>query len=317
MNGGGPLDRIGLSSHSRVPDSTKRFADGAEFRLEIPSVEGPHVLNEVIGAAEHFGITINRVSQGSGGMLLTGAELREMAVLGANAGLEIALFIGPRGGWDTGAFSRSPSGAGQHAAIRGRRQLTAAIKDVQRSVEAGIRSFLIADVGLLTVLADLQRDGSLPPDVIWKFSAYMAPANPATLLLLERLEAGTVNLPSDLSFEELADMRSVVDLPLDVYLETPESMGGIVRGHEIADFVRVGAPIYIKMGLHNSPGLYPFGGHLLEQAKAIGREKVHRAAIALEWLARERPQSIQSKPHAAGLAIPVAEGAPGGRVTPG
>src|SRR5262245_44923792 len=37
------------------------FPDGAHFRIEIPSVEGPRVLEEVVRAADAEGIVVNRV----------------------------------------------------------------------------------------------------------------------------------------------------------------------------------------------------------------------------------------------------------------
>jgi hypothetical protein len=304
------LRRAGLSSFAAARPSTKRFPDGAEFRIEIPSVEGPLVLAEVITAAAEFGVVVNRVSQGSGGMLLSSAELTEMAALASAAGLEVALFVGPRAGFDTGVVSRSAGGAAHYAAIRGLRQLRYAVADVERSAEAGIRSFLVGDIGLLVTLAGLQRSGDLPPDIVWKMSAYSATCNAATLRVLAELGAGTVNIAADVSLPELAEMRALVDIPIDLYLETPDSMGGIVRGHEIADFIEVGAPLYVKMGLRNASAAYPSGGHIEAAAVAMAREKVRRTALALEWLARERPGSVQSKPHAAGLAIPAAPARP-------
>jgi hypothetical protein len=298
------LRRMGLAPTATQPASTKRFPDGAEFRLEIPSVEGPRVLAEVIAAAAEYGIVVNRVSQGSGGMLLTNAELRDMAGLAIDAGMEVALFVGPRAGFDTGAVSRAPGGAAHYAAIRGLRQLNYAVADVVRSAEAGIRSFLVGDIGLLAALVDLQQAGDLPAEIVWKMSAYSASANASTLRVLERLGAGTVNIPADTTLTQLAEMRAQVDIPIDLYLETPDSMGGIVRGHEIADFIEVGAPLYVKMGLRNARAIYPGGGHLAGDAVAIAREKVRRTVIALEWLERERPGSVQSKPNAAGQAIP-------------
>ena len=106
----------------------------------------------------------------------------------------------------------------------------------------------------------------------------------------------------------LAEMRAATTMPIDLYLESPDSLGGVVRGHEIADFVAVGAPIYTKFGLRNSRMLYPSGLHTYEDAKLIGREKVRRVAIALEWLGRLRPGSVQSAPDAQGLGIPEAPG---------
>ena len=287
------------------PSSAKRFDDGAQFRIEIPSVEGPWVLEAVLEQATHYGLTVNRVSQGSGGMLLEEGELREMAAIGAEAGLEVCLFTGPKAGYDVGAFSRSADGRSQFAQIRGMRQLRYAVADIARATEAGIRSFLVGDLGLLAVLARMQGEGDLPSKTAWKISAYMGVSNPASIRLLEEMGAGSVNIPADVTLEQLWEIRSSASIPIDLYLETPDSMGPVVRGHEIADFVAVGAPLHAKMGLSNAGGVYPSGGQTLDTAIANAREKVRRAAIALEWLRRERPASVQSKPHAAGLGIPV------------
>ena len=100
-----------------------RFPDGAHFRIEIPSVEGPQVLDEVIRAAQAEGIVVNRVSQGSGAMLLRESELREMAELGAGAGIEVSLFVGPREGYDIGAHARTEDGSAHAGQLRGLRGL--------------------------------------------------------------------------------------------------------------------------------------------------------------------------------------------------
>ncbi len=81
-----------------LPSSTQRFPDGGQWRVEIPSVEGPSALRMVYETADELGVPIHRVSQGSGVMLLTDAELDEMAALGRERGIEISLFVGPRAG---------------------------------------------------------------------------------------------------------------------------------------------------------------------------------------------------------------------------
>ena len=306
MNIRAALRRHGLLTTDSPSASKQRFPDGAEFRIEIPSVEGPRVLEAVLEEADRYQLTVNRVSQGSGGTLLEETELREMAAIGAQVGLGVCLFTGPRAGYDIGVFSRSKDGGGQFAQIRGMRQLRYAVADIVRSTEAGIRSFLVGDLGLLAVLVRMQREGELPSETVWKISAYMGVSNPATIRVLEEMGAGSVNIPSDVTLEQLFEIRSVVSTPIDLYLETPDGMGPTVRGHEIADFVAVGAPLYAKMGLANAAGVYPSGGHVVDVAIANAREKVRRAAIALEWLRRERPESVQSKPHADGLGVPVA-----------
>jgi hypothetical protein len=290
-----------------------RFPDGAHFRLEIPSVEGPRVLEEVIRAAAAEGIVVNRVSQGSGAMLLREAELVEMAELGSAAGLEVSLFVGPREGYDVGAHARTGDGAAHAGQLRGLRGLRYAVEDVARAAECGIRSFLIADLGLLVLLRELQREGELPAELVWKISVMMAPSNPLALRELERLGASTANIPSDVSVEQLAELRAATAIPLDLYVESPDALGGVVRGDELGDLVAAGAPLYAKFGLRNARMIYPSGAHLVDEACAIAREKVHRAAAALEWLQRLAPGLVQSEPGAAGLGVPrpAAEAVPG------
>jgi hypothetical protein len=281
-----------------------RFPDGAHFRIEIPSVEGPQVLEEVVRAADAEGIVVNRVSQGSGAMLLRASELREMAEIGAAAGIEVSLFVGPREGYDIGAHARTEDGSAHFGQLRGLRGLRYAAEDVARAAEGGIRSFLIADTGLLALLTEMQRAGELPAEIVWKISVLLAPSNPLALRDLERLGASTVNVPSDVTVEQLAKLRAATSLPLDLYVESPDSLGGVVRGNELGDLVAAGAPLYGKFGLRNARMIYPAGAHLVDEACAIAREKVHRAAAALEWLARLSPELVQSKPGAPGLGVP-------------
>jgi peptidase U32-like protein len=267
-------------------------------------VEGPAVLRAVVAQAATEGITVNRVSQGSGAMLLSAAELAEMARIGADNGIEVSLFIGPREEWDIGSVAQSGDGPGRAGLIRGVRQLRYAIDDVLRGVEAGIRGFLVADAGLLELLAEMQSGGEIPASVVWKVSAMLAPANPLTVSQLERLGASTINVPADVTLGQLAEMRSATSLPLDLYVEAPTGMGGVVRGQEAADLVAVAAPMYVKFGLRNSRMLYPSGLHLVDEAAAIGREKVHRARVALEWMERSGLGLVQSQPGAVGLGVP-------------
>src|SRR5579875_174086 len=304
MRGADILARRGIAAEPAPAASAGRFPDGAHFRIEIPSVEGPAVLRAVVEASGRAGVTVNRVSQGSGAMLLSEAELAEMARIGADAGLEVSLFIGPREEWDIGRSAHADDGASLGGQLRGTRQLRYAIDDVLRAVEAGIRGFLVADIGLLPLLAELQAAGDIPASVVWKVSAVLAPSNPLSLCQLERLGGSTVNVPSDVTLGQLGEMRAASTVPIDLYVEAPDAMGGVVRGHEIADLVSVAAPLYAKFGLRNARPLYPCGLHIEGQAAASGGEKVHRAAVALEWRARSGLGLIQSQPGAKGLGIP-------------
>ncbi len=87
---------------------------------------------------------------------------------------------------------------------------------------------------------------------------------------------GRINVPSDMTVGQPGEIRSVSNLPVDLYVESPDGAGGVVRGQEIGDIVPVAAPIYTKFGLRNSRPLYPSGIHLENEVIAIAREKVRQ-----------------------------------------
>ncbi|MFN3336714.1 MAG: hypothetical protein ACK42I_04335 [Thermomicrobium sp.] len=303
------LERVGLPRGDlyELPTSTKRFPDGAQYRVEIPSTEGPRVLAAVIEEARRYGIVVHRVSQGSGVMLLTDEEIREMGYLAAANGMEVSLFARPSAGWDVGGMARASAGAIVSAKLRGQEQLVHCLEDVRRAAERGIRSVLLADEGALWIAGEMRRAGELPQDMQFKVSVLMGAANPASVKLLVQLGADTYNAVTDLALPQLAAIRAAVDIPLDVYVEVPDDVGGFVRQYEIAELVRICAPIYLKFGLRHAPNIYPSGRHLEDLAVQLGRERVRRAAIGLMMLHRYYPDAVGSRPGAAGLAVPVVE----------
>ncbi len=277
-----------------LPSSAKRFPDGGQWRIEIPSTEGAVCLQAVYDTADALDVPIHRVSQGSGIMLMTDAELDEMAKLGRDRGIEISLFVGPRAGWDTGAMATSTAGRIVAPKIRGMDQLVHAIEDVKRSCQHGINSVLVTDEGLLWVMGAMKKAGELPSDLIIKGSVMLGAANPASIKLLEERGMTTYNVPTDLSLAQLAAIRAVVDMPIDIYVEVPDDIGGFIRHYEIAEIVRICAPVYLKFGLRNSPNIYPAGTHLENTAVALTKERVRRAKLGVELLHRLDPDTIMS-----------------------
>ena len=273
--------------------SDARFSDGLRYRIEIPSVEGPRVLEAVLDEAERRYVPVRRVSQGSGVMMLTDAELRELARVGADAGVEVSLFLGPRGAWDAGGQSLATSAAGGVA--RGTAGVDASVAEVRRGVGLGIRSFLVADLGVLKELGDLRRRGELPSSLILKTSVLLPCANPATARTLEELGATTINVSTDLSPAELGELREACSAPLDVYVEAPDDQGGFVRFYEVPEIVRLAAPVYVKLGLRNAPNIYPSGLHLEELAVKLGRERVRRAELVLRLLGERAPELVEGR----------------------
>ena len=300
------LEGLGLPGGDlgRTPDSAKCFPDGAQYRVEIPSVEGPACLRAVLEEAERLEVTVHRVSQGSGVFMLTDDELDEMAGRAAAARAEVSLFARPNAGWDASAMVAAPAGGVMAPVARGQDQVVACLDDAVRAAEHGFRSVLVADVGVLAALDGLRRAGVLPEDMQAKVSVMLPVANPAAAQVLERLGANTLNLPTDLTLPQLAAIRAAVDLPLDIYVEAPDNLGGFVRFHEIPEIIRVTSPVYLKFGLRNAPDIYPSGGHLEEVAVGLSRERVRRARLGLELLARSGFQARTSELGAAGLAVP-------------
>jgi hypothetical protein len=288
-----------------LPDSQLRFPDGAQYRIEIPSVEGPACLEAVLEEAARLDVLVHRVSQGSGVFLQTDEELDAMARMGADARVEISLFARPNAAWDTSAMARSPAGGAVAAASRGQEQVVQGIEDVKRAAAHGIRSVLIADLGLLSVFGAMRAAGELPDDMQAKISVMLPAANPAAARVLVQLGASTLNLPTDLTLAQIAAIRAAVDVPLDLYVEAPDNIGGFVRLHEIPELIRIAAPVYIKFGLRNAPDVYPAGTHIEATTVALSRERVRRARLGLELLARSGYEPTISELGAAGLAVPV------------
>ncbi|HLY61130.1 MAG TPA: hypothetical protein VKV95_10310 [Terriglobia bacterium] len=293
----------GGDNHAFEP-SKKRFADGGQYRIEIPSVEGPRVFREVLAAAKELKVPIHRVSQGSGIMLLTKNEISEMARIGADHKIEVCLFIGPRATFETGGQTSSSAGKVIGLQHRGADQLVYAIEDVRRACDLGIRSVLPADIGLIWVLNEMKKKGELPKNLILKSSVTLPAANPATAKLFESVGVSTMNIPTDLSPAQIGAIRQAVEIPIDTYIEVPDNFGGFIRYYEMPQLVRVAAPIYFKFGLRNAPDIYPSGLHIEDLAVKMGRERVRRAHIALELMARYAPEAKMSPLGSKALGIP-------------
>jgi hypothetical protein len=283
------IEKLGFPSSDchDLPSSTKTFPDGAQYRVEIPSVEGPASFEAVVKACEEYGVTIHRVSQGSGIMLLTDDELEQMAEIGRLENLEVSLFAGPRGTWDITPMQWASAGKIAGLRSQGMDQLVYAMEDIKRACSAGIRSVLVADEGLLLLVNEFKKMGGLPDDLLVKVSVQMAQANPVSIRLIEQIGAGTYNVPTDLTLSRLAAIRQAVDIPIDIYVEAPDDIGGFIRHYEIPEIIRVAAPVYIKFGLRH-----------------LCKERVRRARIGLDMIQRYAPELKASQKGAAGLAVP-------------
>ncbi|HEY7145864.1 MAG TPA: U32 family peptidase [Streptosporangiaceae bacterium] len=312
MNGSDPstsaqlLAKLGLPPQDPVPAprSALRFADGSAYRFEIPSTEGPACLSAALAAAADLDVPVHRFSQGSGVFMLTDAELDAMAGTAAEAGVELSLFARPAAGWDTSATAVAASGGALFSAARGTSQLRYVLDDIVRAAGHGIRSVLIADLGVLASFSRLRELGDLPASMQAKVSVMLPAANPATARILVEHGANTLNLPPDLSISQIAAIRAVVPVPIDMYIEAPDGLGGFVRHHETAELIAAAAPVYVKLGLRNAPDIYPSGTHLEPTAIALSRERVRRARLVLELLRRSGVPAPLTGTKPPDLAVP-------------
>lgn len=299
------LESLGYSSTDlkELPTSTKRFPDGAQYRIELPSTEGPEALKETLKELDKYGIEVHRISQGSGIMLQTDEEILEMCKLTSERGIELSLFVGPRGTWDISAQNFTSGGKFIGNRHEGSDQLVYAMEDLKRGASLGLRGALVADEGLLLLTKEMKKQGHLPEDFVVKASVQMGAANPVSVRLMQDIGADTYNVPTALTLAKLASIRQSIDIPIDLYVEVPDNLGGFLRYYEIPEIIRVLSPVYIKFGLRNHQDVYPSGEHLEQLNINLVRERVRRTSLGIQMIERYYPEAITSKLGASDLGI--------------
>src|SRR5689334_11097556 len=98
---------LGLGPRTAPPASPLSFEDGRAYRVEIASVESPEAFEAIVEEGDRLGVRVDRISQGSGIMLLADDQIRHMLALGAARDVEVCLFVGPRASWDVGVQATS------------------------------------------------------------------------------------------------------------------------------------------------------------------------------------------------------------------
>ncbi|MDR1800535.1 MAG: peptidase [Lachnospiraceae bacterium] len=244
------LKNIGLPEGDlyALPESEKRFPDGAQYRFEVPGIQNPGTMKTLLEELERYEIAIHRVTQTKGIMMLTDEEISKMVDLSHQYKVNLILAIGPRAVYDTSASVNTPEGLRMGYRLRGQDQIVRAIEDVKRAAKLGCRSFLVYDEGCLWVLNEARKIGELPNDCKFKVSAHAGHGNPCSAKLLEIIGADSVNPVRDIQLQMLAALRAAIDIPIDIHTENPQSTGGFIRHYEVPEMIRVAAPVYLKTG---------------------------------------------------------------------
>ena len=305
------MQRVGIPGHDAydLPTSTKRFTDGAWYRMEISGVERPQVLEALVDEASKRKMPIHRlISTVMGATLLDKAELRDFAQIAAAAKMEVIITPGPRSAWDTGRQLVTPEGGLSGMRFRGSDQLRFVIADIMRSIEIGFRGFLVVDEGLLWLLNEMKKNGDIPADVTFKVSIYAGHASAAGGKVLQLLGAGTFNPVADLSLPQLASIRQGCSLPLDLHIYLAESFGGYNRFYDGAEMARICAPCYFKIepgpACAAGPGALYKPWTSADGLAFLAREKVKYAQIIHELVQENFPEATLSGIGPADLRIP-------------
>lgn len=284
------LKSIGLPGGDAydLPTSDKRFADGGQYRFEVPGIQGPKVMEALLEEMDRLGIVLHRVTQTKGIMLLTDDEIMEMVCLAKRAQADLVLSIGPRAVTDTSASVHTEEGKRIGYRLRGQEQIVRAVEEVKRASSLGCRGFLVYDEGCLWLLNEMRKDGEIPKDCKFKISAHAGHGNPCSCRLLAMIGADSINPVRDYQIQMLASMRQAVDIPLDVHTENPKSSGGFIRHYEAPDIVRVAAPVYLKTG--GSVAQTHSWDTTIEQAKMRAKQ----VSLVKRMINTYYPEAVQS-----------------------
>lgn len=271
-----------------LPTSEKRFHDGGQYRFEVPGIQGPKVMEALLDEMDKYEISLHRVTQTKGIMLLTDNEIMDMVKLAKNYGTDLILAIGPRATTDTSASVNTPEGVRMGYRLRGQEQIVRAVEDVKRAAAFGCHSFLVYDEGCLWLLNEMRKAGEIPADCHFKISAHAGHGNPCSAKLLESIGANSVNPVRDIQLPMLAAMRQAIDIPIDIHTENPKSTGGFIRHYEVPEMIRIAAPIYLKTGGSVAKT------HSWDSTEADAKQRAKQVSLVKRMIDTYYPEAVQS-----------------------
>lgn len=284
------LEGLGLPGGDAydLPTSEKRFPDGAQYRFEVPGIQGPAAMESLLESLDEHGIAIHRVTQTKGIMTLLDSEIERMVELARGARVQLVLAIGPRATTDTSATAKTEEGKRIGYRLRGQEQIVRAVEEVKRASSLGVRGFLIYDEGCLWVLNEARGAGEIPAGCHFKMSAHAGISNPCSARLMESIGLDSINPVRDIQLQMLSAMRQAVDVPIDIHTENPASSGGFIRHYEVPEMIRVAAPIYLKTGGSVA------GTHSWDTTVEQARQRAKQVALVKRVIDAYYPEAVAS-----------------------
>ena len=292
------LEKIGIENLNNDFNSDKRFSDGAQYRFEVPGIQSPKTMEAILTESVKKEISIHRITQTKGIMLLTNVEISQMVYLAKKFEVELFLSVGPRATYDTSATVHTPEGSRIGYRLRGYDNLVFAIEDVKKAVELGVRGILLYDEGLLWVLNQMRTDGELPKNLKFKLSAHAGCSNPASAKLYESIGLNSLNPVRDLQIPMIASIRQAIDIPMDLHTENPKSTGGFIRHYEVPQMIKVASPVYLKTGGSVAKT------HNWDTTEKEAKVRLKQVDLVSQIIDKYYPEAISSSKGCKGLAIP-------------
>lgn len=285
------LEKIGMPKGDAydLPSSEKRFSDGAQYRFEVPGIQGPGAMKALLDEVERLGLTIHRVTQTKGIMLLTDEEISRMVDLGKQHEVELVLSVGPRATTDTSASVNTPEGQRMGYRLRGQEQIVRSMEEIRRALTLGCESFLVYDEGSLWLFNEMRKHGEIPESCKFKISAHAGHGNPCSGRVLEMIGANSINPVRDIQLQMLASLRQAIDIPIDVHTENPASTGGFIRHYEVPEMIRVASPIYLKTGGSVAKT------HSWDTSDADARQRAKQVSLVKRMIDNYYPEAISSE----------------------
>lgn len=292
------LKEIGIDEADSSFESNKTFNDGGQFRFEVPGIQSPKTMEALLDEAQNQDLTIHRVTQTKGIMLLSDEDIIQMAGMAKEYGCELFLSVGPRATYDTSATAHTKEGSRIGYRLRGYDNLVYAVEDVKRAVSFGVRGILLYDEGLLYVLNQMRNAGELPENLHFKMSAHAGHGNPASAKLLESIGLDSLNPVRDLQIPMLASIRNAIDIPIDLHTENPKSTGGFIRHYEVPKFIKVASPVYLKTGGSVA------ANHNWDTTQKEAVARVKQVKLVNRMITQYVPDYVMSPKKSSDLALP-------------
>ncbi len=302
-----------------LPDSGKKFPDGANYRIEVSGIETAGILGAVIEEAKKFKIPIHRaIATVKGSSYYTDEQLLALAHLAAKEKVEV--IICP---WKlAGLVFENPNRIFSDLRLTDE-ETEKYFLEINRCVKFGFRGFLVWDKDVLEVLDFKRRSGELPSETIFKLSTFANSVNSINFDSAVHKGADTINVANGLSLKELAMACLITPgmVKLDVHIVfwqlvlAQNSQGRLEletkpydRIDDAPEIAKVCSPVYFKFE-KGTPGIgvydVPRSGWGFKELAEHKRGDVRTAAEIVKRIEKEHPQLKLSGWGPEDLRVPV------------